>query len=71
MLYTPAGVFALYPCNTTTIQDGRFEAILTKFSISTYTHDKKFDPIVLYFYKLCDNTAPSGDGLASMTLNCV
>lgn len=35
--------------------------ILTKLRINAYTSDKVFDPIVLYFYKSCDNRAPPGD----------
>ena len=55
-----AGVFALFPCNTTAVQEGQL-AILTELRFSAYTHDKEFDPIVLYFYKRCNYTSsPKG-----------
>ena len=56
------GVFGLYPCNSTAIQeDTRALEILTELTFSAYTRDKKFDPIVLYFYKECNSTSPKGD----------
>lgn len=62
-LYT--GVFALYPCNTTAVQEGQL-AILTELKFIAYTRDKEFDPIVLYFYKQCDSTSPKGDFILRM-----
>ena len=56
-------MFALYPCNTTTIQEGQIVEALTKFEINAYTHEQEFEPIVMYFYKRCDNTAPEGDDI--------
>ena len=56
-------MFALHPCNGSAVQDPRFIEVLTKFEVNAYTRDKVFDPIVLYFYKRCDNKAPPGDDL--------
>ena len=61
LLYFSTGVFTLYPCNATTIEEGQFESLLTEFKISAYTRDKEFDPIVLYFYKNCNSNSPKGD----------
>ena len=59
--YLSVGMFVLYPCNSSTLQDGDYTEILTKFEINAYTRDKTFDPIVLYFYKHCINIAPPGN----------
>ena len=53
-------MFSLYPCNATAIQGNQVEIVLTEFKINAYTHDKEFDPIVMYFYKGCDSNAPAG-----------
>ena len=62
-------MFALYPCNTTAVQDGELR-ILTELKFSAYTRDKEFDPIVLYFYKDCDSTSPEGVAIAVYIKYC-
>ena len=57
--YLSTGVFSLYPCDATAVQDGRMN-IATEFIVQAYSRDKIYKPIVMYFYKFCDKTAPQG-----------
>ena len=55
------GVLVLYPCNASAIQEGQSKlSVLTEMIIKTYKHDKEYDPITLYFAKLCGRVAPQG-----------
>lgn len=58
----------MYPCNSSAVQEGQIELVLTKFTIITYSHDKEYDPIVMYLYKQCNSEAPPGKQLV---ISCI
>ena len=58
--YLHAGVFFLFPCNTSAYKEGGYAIILVNFTINAYTHDKEYDPVVLYLSKICNGNTPPG-----------
>ena len=57
------GVLFLFPCNGSVYKEGEYDIVLINFTINAYTHDKEYDPIVLYLSKFCNGNAPPGDHL--------
>ena len=57
------GVFFLYPCNASAVEEGSNENVVITFNISAYTRDKVYEPVILYFSKLCGSRAPKGEDL--------
>ena len=57
------GVFFLYPCNASAVEEGSNENVVITFNISAYTRDKVYESVILYFSKLCDSRAPKGEDL--------